>query len=280
MRLLIALLVLLLTGGCTGVFMYPDNVRVIDPSAYGLKFSENLLQDEQGPDLIYWDIQAKGKYQGTILFLHGNAGNVSTHLRAVSWLPEEGYRVIMLDYRGYGGSQGDSEIRGVHHDAERMFRFVAAMEPDRSRRILFGQSLGASIALYTQGSQQDEEFFSAIIADSPFASYREITREKVGSFWLLYPFQYPISLLILETYSPINMVKKITVPTLFIHGQDDQIVLPHHSLDLCQAMKGYCTRWEISGMDHIHALNGIGLRKRTIQWIQEVTTAARGKGKH
>ena len=76
------------------------------------------------------------------------------------------------------------------------------------------------------------------------------------------------------------MVKKITVPTLFIHGQDDQIVLPHHSLDLCQAMKGYCTRWEISGMDHIHALNGIGLRKRTIQWIQEVTTAARGKGKH
>lgn len=83
MRLLIALMVLFLIGGCTDLFMYPDSVRVIDPSAYGLKFTENLLQDGRGPELIYWKIPAKEKYQGTILFLHGNSGNVSTHLLAV-----------------------------------------------------------------------------------------------------------------------------------------------------------------------------------------------------
>lgn len=188
--------------------------------------------------------------------------------------------MIMPDYRGYGGSRGSPELRGLHHDAERMFRLVAAMEPDRSRRILFGQSLGASIALYTQGDHQEEEFFSAIIVDSPFASYRKITREKVGSFWLLYLFQLPASLLIPDTYSPINRVVKITVPTLFIHGQDDKIEPPHHSLELCNAMKEYCTRWEIPGMDHIYAINSIGVRKRVIQWVQGVTKAASGMMKH
>lgn len=270
MKNFLLILLLLIFPGCSGVFFYPDNVRVIDPSAYGLKFSENLLQDGQGPDLIYWDIPATGKYQGTVLFLHGNAGNVSTHLRAVSWLPEEGYRVIMFDYRGYGGSKGDAEIRGIHQDAERMFRYVAALEPDRSRRVLFGQSLGASIALYTSGFLEGDNLFPVIIADSPFSSYREIAREKVGAFWLLYPFQYPISLFILDSYSPLLLAEKISVPVLFIHGSDDQVVPPHHSLDLCQAMKGYCTRWEVPGMAHIHALNGIGIRKRMVQWIKGI----------
>lgn len=268
MRFLVLLIAVMVTAGCSGVFLYPDNVRVIDPSAYGLKFSENLLQDGLGPDLIYWDIPAKGRYQGTVLFLHGNAGNVSTHLRSVSWLPEEGYRVIMFDYRGYGGSKGEADIRGVHQDAERMFRYVAALEPDRSRRVLFGQSLGGSIALYVTGDLQGEDFFPVIVVDSAFASYREIAREKMADFWLLYPLQWPASLLILDTYSPINVVEKIQVPTLFIHGEDDTVVLPHHSLDLCRKMPGYCTSWMIPGMDHIHALNGIGARKRMIQWIQ------------
>lgn len=267
MRLVVAALMIFFSG-CTGLFFYPDVEKFGEPSLFGLQFSERVLQDDEGPELVFWDLPAVGSYKGIVLFLHGNAGNISTHIPSVAWLPERGYRVIIFDYRGYGGSRGVADITGMHKDAARMFRYTARQEPDPNRRILFGQSLGASIALYAADTYAQEFPFKAIIADSPFSSYRAIAREKMSEFWLLYPLQIPLGWMFSDEYAPINHVSSIKVPVLLLHGDKDEIVPPHHSVDLCMALGVHCALWVIPEATHIAALTRRDIRNRMLDWIK------------
>ena len=70
-----------------------------------------------GLKLHGWHLKAKDKSRGTILQLHGNAENISTHVNSVLWLALEGYDVFNFDYRGYGKSEGSPTLDGVHIDA-------------------------------------------------------------------------------------------------------------------------------------------------------------------
>lgn len=264
-----SIIVVVALSGCTRLFLYPNKVKVAEPSLYGVTFSEHVLQDNQGPELVYWDLAPSRQYKGTVLFLHGNAGNISTHVQSVAWLPEQGYRVILFDYRGYGGSQGSATVAGIHQDAERMVRHVAAQEPSAQRRILFGQSLGASVALYTANNLSHQYPFRAVIADSPFSSYRAIAREKMAEFWLLYPLQIPLGLLFNDEYAPVNHLRALNSPVLLIHGDSDDIVPVHHSAELCSVLAARCTRWVIPESHHILALNAHGLRNRMIAWLDD-----------
>lgn len=269
MRIVLVALVIFLSG-CSGLFFYPETQKFREPSLFGLRFSERVLQDEMGPNLVFWDLPSVGSYKGTILFLHGNAGNISTHLPSVVWLPERGYRVIIFDYRGYGGSEGVADIVGMHNDAARMMRYTAQQEPNPNRRILFGQSLGASITLYTANDYTKEIPFKVIIADSPFSSYRAIAREKMSEFWLLYPLQMPLGWMFSDEYAPINHVGDIKVPVLLLHGDKDEIVPPHHSADLCVALGGHCALWVVPEATHIAALARRDVRNRLVEWIESV----------
>jgi pimeloyl-ACP methyl ester carboxylesterase len=271
MRVL-ALIVLVAFSGCTRLFLYPDKVKVAEPSLYGVNFSEQVLNDNDGPHLVYWDLAPSGECKGTVLFLHGNAGNISSHIRSVVWLPEHGYRVILFDYRGYGGSSGSATVSGIHRDAERMVRYVADQEPSSQRRILFGQSLGASVALYTANKLARQHPFRAVIADSPFSSYRGIAREKMAEFWLLHPLQWPLGLLFSDDYAPVSNLSELDSPVLLIHGDSDDIVPVHHSAELCSVLAARCTRWVIPESQHIVALNNNRLRNRLIAWLHETSS--------
>lgn len=257
----------LFLAACSGVFFQPTKTRMGDPSVYGLRFEERMFNDNLGPSLIVWDLAPSAEYQGTVLFFHGNAQNISAHVRSVAWLPERGYRVVLFDYRGYGGSHGDVTLSGVHDDAQRMINYAALLEPDACRRVLFGQSLGASIALFSAAQKKNHQAFSSLIADSPFAGYRMIAREKVAAFWLLYPFQFPLGWLISDRFSPITVLKSIDIPVLYLHGENDEIVPPHHSLVLHSARPEGSERWTAPSFAHIEFLNTLRNRDRVIEWI-------------
>lgn len=267
MKAALSVVCMLLISGCTGLFLHPDKSRTLDPGVFGLEFTEETLRDGHGPDLVYWDLPARGAYRGTILFLHGNAGNISTHIQSVAWLPTEGYRVILFDYRGYGGSRGEPDIEGIHVDAQRMIALVAKLEPSRSKRILFGQSLGASVALYAAAEFRKDGEFGSVVADSPFASYRAIAREKMAQYWLTYLLQQPLGWTVSDRYSAIKVVGTIDVPILYIHGAADETVPAHHSEELCEANKPFCTRWVLPQAGHIYALNTLGIRRQLLEWL-------------
>jgi uncharacterized protein len=86
--------------------------------------------------------------KGTVLHLHGNAANVSNHLPLVAWLPARGYQVLMLDYRGFGRSEGRPTLDGIVTDALAALDYLRTRpDVDSSRLIVFGQSIGGATAL-------------------------------------------------------------------------------------------------------------------------------------
>ena len=91
-----------------------------------------------------WFLPAQIPSRGTILFLHGNAENVSTHIGSVAWLPAEGFNVFLIDYRGYGLSEGVPTLDGLHRDVEAAIAKVFTLEGSMKSALRF--SVRASAA--------------------------------------------------------------------------------------------------------------------------------------
>ena len=191
-RVLLLLAVVLcsvLLASCTNIFFQPSH------EIYPLRIPEEILNNEMiinstdGTPLMCWVLSPReGTPRGTVYFLHGNAENLSTHMAATFWLVRAGYRVFGVDYRGYGQSGGYVDIDGAHRDAAAGLRAAAALDP-AAPLIVFGQSLGGSIAIYTVANYEDKGRVRALLVDSAFFSYRQIAREKLGGWALTWPIQ-------------------------------------------------------------------------------------------
>lgn len=239
--LLIALLgSITLLSGCSSLFFYPDQTTYLTPDRLELAHEDVYLDTEDGETLHGWWLPAEGDERGTVYFLHGNAQNISSHLLNVAWLPERGYNVFLLDYRGYGRSTGSPDIEGALHDAETGLRWLAQEREDESVT-LFGQSLGGalSIALASEWTRRDEKpALNAVVVDGTFSGFRAIAREKLGDFWLTWPLQVPLSLTITDDYEGTDHIGDIQpVPVMVIHSVRDGLIPFQHGTDLYEAAR-------------------------------------------
>jgi len=263
-----ALCVVILLSSCSSVFFYPHRITVYTPEALHLKSRDIAFKASDGTELFGWLLLAQGQARGTVVFLHGNAENMSTHIQAVAWLPARGFNVFIADYRGYGRSGGVPEIAGVYADARRAWE-VATEQPETrdGRFILFGQSLGGALALRLAADLPDRSKLAAVIAESAFSSYRDIAREKLARFWLTWPLQWPLSLIVNNRYSPIDTVAHISpTPLLLMHGTTDDIVPAHHSRRLYEAAREPKEIWYYNG-GHTRAFLDPAMRERFVDYL-------------
>jgi len=232
-------------SGCSSVFFYPDKVTYVTPDRLNLDYQDIYLDTADGETLHGWWLAAQtngSAPKGTIYYLHGNAQNISSHIFNVAWLPPEGYNVFTIDYRGYGESTGSPDLEGSLHDVEVGMRWLAAYPPAQQGPLfLLGQSLGGGlgIALASEWQTRGEQPpLSGAVFDSTFAGFRAIAREKLGSFWLTWPFQIPLSWTIQDDYEGVDRIGDISpVPVMIIHSVRDGIIPFHDGLALYQAAK-------------------------------------------
>lgn len=231
-----------LQTGCSSVFFYPDNATYITPDRLNLDFEDVYLDTADGETLHGWWLPAltDEPAKGTIYYLHGNAQNVSAHILNVAWLPEKGYNVFTLDYRGYGQSTGAPDIEGALHDAETGLRWLTHQEHTEDRPLyLLGQSLGGAlgITLASEWTQHNEQpTLDGIILDGTFSGFRYIAREKLDLFWLTWPFQYPLSWTIPNDYEGTDRIAGVSpVPVMIIHSVRDGIIPFEHGVRLYEA---------------------------------------------
>ena len=238
-------IVMLLQAGCSSVFFYPDRTTYITPDRLNLAYDDVFLDTADGETLHGWWLPAEapeGSARGTVYFLHGNAQNISSHLMNVAWLPEKGYNVFLIDYRGYGRSTGAPDIEGTLHDSETGLRWLMTQPKTREGPVfLLGQSLGGAlgIALASEWVQRQEQPpLDGVILDGTFSGFRGIAREKLGNFWLTWPFQIPLSWTITDEYEGVDHIGRISpVPLMVIHSQRDGIIPFHHGQALYDAAK-------------------------------------------
>jgi fermentation-respiration switch protein FrsA (DUF1100 family) len=253
-------------AGCTSVFLYPDRERYFAERSLGTPAEDVWIGAPDGKRLHALYLPAQGRPRAAVLFLHGNAENLSSHVFAVNWLPAQGYGVLALDYRGYGQSQGEADVDAVHEDAQAALDWLAQREA--LPLIVYGQSLGGSVALRLAAQTPQRGRIAAVVAESAFSSYRRIAREKLAQAWPTWPLQWPLSFLVSDRWSAIDVVDRISpIPLLLIHGQRDVIVDWHHSERLYAAARDPKDLWLIPEGRHTDAMRAEAQRTRLVGFL-------------
>jgi len=240
MKTLAALCLLLTLSGCSSLLFYPEPGQPVTPKAAGLDYSDVTLTAADGTRLHGWWLPAKKgvPLKGTVLHLHGNGGNLAYHLGATAWLPEQGYQVLMLDYRGYGLSQGEPGLPAVYQDIDAAFDWLQHEPQARGLPlIVLGQSLGGAMGIhYLSEHPQQRERITALVLDGVPASYRGVARHMLAGSWLTWPLQVPLAALVPDDDSALQAMPRLQgLPKLIYHSLDDQVVPLANGVQLYQA---------------------------------------------
>ncbi len=267
-----ALVLALLVAGCTQLFLHPGHMQALHPEKLGLAYQDVWFPAPDGARLHGWYLPAAGPARGTVLHLHGNAENISTFIAAVHWLPAQGYNVLLVDYRGYGRSEGVATIDTVHEDARLALDHALARG---GPLFVFGQSLGGSAAIYTVAHHPQRERVAGVIAEGAFSGYRRIAREKMNRLWLTWPLQYPLSFLFSDEYAAVDCVARLApVPLLLVQGDRDEVVDPAHARRLYRAAREPRELWLVPGAGHIDAFTRAENRERLLEFLARPRAAA------
>jgi fermentation-respiration switch protein FrsA (DUF1100 family) len=182
------------------------------PQQIGLAFEDVELLTEDKVRLHGWFIPSDNA-RGTLLFFHGNAGNISHRLDSIAIFNRMNLDVFIFDYRGYGQSQGRVSETGTYLDAAAAwFYLVETRAIDADEIIVFGRSLGASIAAWLASRHRP----AALILESSFSSVPSMAQR-------LYPF-LPVKWLASFSYDTRQYVSRIECPLLVAHSKDDEII--------------------------------------------------------
>jgi fermentation-respiration switch protein FrsA (DUF1100 family) len=260
----VALLALLLAGCVERMFFYPDSAQYTRPEQLGLQHEDVFFTAADGSRLHGWWLPAKGPALGSVLHLHGNAANVSNHLPLVAWLPGAGFNVLMLDYRGFGRSEGRPTLDGVVDDAAAALRTLRARPGvDGGRLIVLGQSLGGATALRLLA--RDSEGVRLAVIEAAFASYRGIARDAAMQSVVLAPL-VPIAAPALPSgkADPVTALPSLRVPVLLVHGTADEVIPFKHGEQLAAAAPLGTVFIRVDGARHMESLTRADVQRRVL----------------
>jgi len=194
------------------VIYYPDPNLEVSPSAIGLAYEDVTITASDEVRIHGWWIPAKVN-RGTILFCHGNAGNISHRLESIRIFHQLDLNVFIFDYRGFGKSSGRPSEEGTYRDAAAAYDYLREYrEISPGKIIIFGRSLGGAVAIKLAG----EEEAGALICESTFTSAVDMGK-------LVFPY-LPAALLVFDKYDSISRVGQLLLPKLFIHSREDELV--------------------------------------------------------
>jgi fermentation-respiration switch protein FrsA (DUF1100 family) len=183
------------------------------PEALGIHAEEVSLRAADGTRLHAFFLPGSPAARRSLLFLHGNAGNASHRLPNAAALARLGADVLLLDYRGYGLSEGRPSEPGVLADARAALAHLLERGMPRERVVLFGRSLGGAVAVALAG----EGPLAGVILESTFSSLGDVARSVVGPLG---------GLLMRGRFDSLARIPAVRSPLLFFHGDRDDIVLP------------------------------------------------------
>ena len=182
------------------------------PEVIGLEYESLTLTSSDDEQLDAWFIPADPA-RGTVLFCHGNAGNISHRLDSIRIFNDLGLSVLIFDYRGYGQSTGRPTEKGTYKDADAAWQYLVEQRGTQPENIiLFGRSLGASIAADLATRQPA----AGVILESAFTSVPDIATQ-------LYPW-LPVRWLSRYQYNNLKKMADIHSPVLIVHSRNDEII--------------------------------------------------------
>lgn len=217
-------------------YKYPEGNW--NPQSYGLHAEDCYFVTADGLRLHGWFFPVNDA-KATLLWAHGNAGNITHRLDNIRRLLPLGINVFIFDYRGYGKSEGKPSEEGLYEDALSAYDYLAQERKiDPTTIIVFGRSLGAIVAVDLAVKRPCR----GLILETPFTSAKDMVKE-------LFPI-LPLQFLIRSKFDAGSQIANIHVPILFTHGSADRTVpirLARRLYDAANPPKWF---YEIAGADH------------------------------
>jgi uncharacterized protein len=220
-------------------FIYFPYQAFPSPEAAGVPDMQVVtLQTDDQLDLKAWYRPPTHSHFPTIVYFHGNAGHIGFRAPIVKPFLEAGYGVLLVTYRGYSTNPGKPYEEGLYKDARAALHFLQQKGVPHSCIVLYGESIGTAVAV-----QMATEYpVGGLILQSPFTSLGDI-----GQFH--YPI-FPIKWLIKDQFNSLAKASLVQSPTFILYGKNDDIIPPHFSIELFEALPGPKEIHPISNIGH------------------------------
>jgi pimeloyl-ACP methyl ester carboxylesterase len=194
------------------------------------------FESADGTPLVGWFIRARGGSADapTVLHVHGNAGNIGSHIWFTEYLPPAGFNVMIFDYRGYGESGGSARSRRplIEDTHAALDAILERDDVDPERVGMYAQSLGGAIGLNVMADRPE---IRAAVIESAFSSWRGVAANAVGGDPPNFIGRGLAALLIGDSDRPLDAIARIDRPLLIVHGTDDSIIPVSHGRVLADA---------------------------------------------
>lgn len=167
-----------------------------------------------------------------VLYLHGARWNLTGHVRRMEQLRQMGYAVFAIDYRGFGKSDGDLPSEQMaYEDARTAWAWLAKQQPDPSRRLILGHSLGGAIAInLAAGMAGGPPQARGLIVESSFTTLADAAH-AITFNWV------PTDTLLTQKFDSLDKIKSVDMPVLVVHGTSDRLLPSRFSQTLYQAAR-------------------------------------------
>lgn len=214
----------------------PDSQLVWTPSELGLEYEDVKFSTADGVRLHGWYVA--GRRPETLLWFHGNAGNISHRLDNLRLLHDRvGTAIFLFDYRGYGRSEGWPNERGLYEDARAALQYLVNDRGISARELVyFGRSLGSAVAIDLAIELPPR----GLILETPFVSIRAMARNLVG----------PLAAVAPRSFDNLSKIPLLKCPKLFIHGDSDSLVPYGQGRQLFEAAPRPKAFYTIRGAGH------------------------------
>jgi fermentation-respiration switch protein FrsA (DUF1100 family) len=198
---------------------FPEREISSTPDQVGLPFQDIYLTTKDQVRINGWWVPYPNA-KVTLLWLHGNGGNLSDRVSHIKRFHDHlKVSIFIIDYREYGKSEGEVSEEGTYLDAQAAYDYLVA-RPDTGKIIVYGHSLGAGVATEMVLRRNAH----ALMLESPFLSVREMAKVQYGAL--------PLGGLITTLYDSRSKMKKVKIPILILHGDADETVPYAHGRQL------------------------------------------------
>lgn len=198
------------------MIFYPMRTLEAEPTDWGMPFEDVRLTTADAVELHGWYIPAPNATR-VLLFMHGNAGNISHRRDSIAIFRRLGLDVFIFDYRGYGRSQGAPDEAGLYCDAQAAWRYLTETRGVAAQDIvIFGRSLGGAVAAQLASQLPEQAPARALILESTLSSARDFARQ-------VFPLLARLVVLRYDFYTS-RYLQSVACPVLVLHSPDDEIM--------------------------------------------------------
>jgi uncharacterized protein len=203
---------------------YPIREIESTPATLGLKYDDLTLTASDGIRINGWYLPASESAitnfttQTTVLFFHGNAGNIADRFEKLDVLHALGADVLIIDYRGYGRSEGKPNEDGTYRDARAAYDYLTkTLNREPKSVVVYGESLGSAVAADLASKVE----VGGLVLEEAFTSIPDVGQR-------MFPF-LPVRWLVRNKYDTLSKMPRIHAPLLILHSRDDEFFDLRHA---------------------------------------------------